>query len=201
LRRGTQVAVPAVESDQMLAERLKARDGSALSALYDLYGGVVYSIALRILRSRGDAEEVTQEVFLYAWEKAGLFDATRGSLLAWIGTKARSRAIDRLRHHQSLERRREVLARETLADLPAMRPGPDRALSVAEAREVVRRALDQLPKEQRDPIEIAYFEGLSQSEIAARTNTPLGTVKTRMRQGMLRLRAAMASSLAEESPS
>ncbi len=184
----------------MLAERLKSRDGSALAVLYDLHGGVVYSVALRILRSTGDAEEVTQEVFLYAWEKADLFDAKRGSLRAWLGTRARSRAIDRLRHHRSQERRREALARESSADFPASMASAEREGSAATTRDMVRRALDQLPKEQRETIEIAYFEGLSQSEIAARTQTPLGTVKTRMRQGMMRLRAAMGGLLAEESP-
>ncbi len=193
--------MPATAPDQALAERLRSRDGSALAALYDLYGGVVYAIALRIVRSGADAEEVTQEVFLYAWEKAALFDSNRGTLLAWLSTKARSRAIDRLRQHRSQERREEALAREPLTALPAPRSGPEHDLSLAEARRVVRRALDHLPQAERETIEIAYFEGLSQSEIAARTNTPLGTVKTRMRQGLLRMRAAMGPLLAEESPS
>jgi len=182
----------------MLAERLKRRDGSALAALYDEYGGAVYSIALRILKSGSDAEEVTQEVFLYAWEKADQFDIHRGSLIAWLATKARSRAIDRLRERQSRTRRHEALAQETQFELPPPAPGPERELSLTESRTIGRRALDQLPPEQRETIEIAYFEGLSQSEIAARTNTPLGTVKTRMRQGLLRLRAAMGSRIAEE---
>ena len=200
MRRGPEAtARGAVESDRMLAERLKSRDGSALGALYDSYGSVVYAIALRILRSGSDAEEVTQEVFLYAWEKADHYDAGRGSLIAWLATKARSRSIDRLRERQSRDRRHEALAQESLADFPPPAPGPERELSLAESRTIVRRALDQLPPEQRETLEIAYFEGLTQAEIAERTRTPLGTVKTRMRQGLLRLRAAMGSRLAEES--
>jgi RNA polymerase sigma-70 factor (ECF subfamily) len=200
---GPRPAGAATAPDQALAERLRRRDGSALAALYDQYGSMVYAIALRIVRVGADAEEVTQEVFLYAWEKAALFDSTRGTLLAWLATKARSRAIDRLRQHKSQERREDALARslEPLAALSAPRSGPEHEFALAEARHVVRRALDQLPPAERETIEIAYFEGLSQSEIAARTNTPLGTVKTRMRQGLLRLRAAMGPLLAEESAS
>ena len=129
---------------------------------------------------------------------ADQFDIQRGSLIAWLATKARSRAIDRLRERQSRARRHEALAQETQIELPAPASGPERELALSECRTIVRRALDQLPPEQRETIEIAYFEGLSQSEIAARTNTPLGTVKTRMRQGLLRLRAAMGSRVAEE---
>jgi RNA polymerase sigma-70 factor, ECF subfamily len=183
----------------MLAERLARRDGSALAVLYDQYGSAVYSIALRILRSAGDAEEVAQEVFLFAWEKAEQFDPTRGSLIAWLGTKARSRAIDRLRERQSRDRRHEALAQESQFEPPLPAPGPERELSLTESRTLVRRALEQLPREQREALESAYFDGLTQSEIATRTSTPLGTVKTRMRQGLLRLRAAMGSRLAEES--
>src|SRR4030095_9443487 len=129
----------------MLAERLKRRDGSALAALYDSYGSVVYSIALRILRSGGDAEEVTQEVFLYAWEKADHYDAGRGSLIACLGTRAGSRSIDRLRERQSRDRRHEALAQESLSDFPPPAPGPERELALAEAPAFVRRAPREPP--------------------------------------------------------
>jgi RNA polymerase sigma-70 factor (ECF subfamily) len=167
--------------------------------LYDLHGGAVYSVARRIVGTEGDAEEVTQEVFLYAWEKSDRFDAARGSMLAWLLTLARSRAIDRLRQRRSQDRRREGLTREVEIDLPAAGASPERMLDLVVAREAVKRALDGLPREQREPIEIAYFEGLSQSEIATRLEAPLGTIKTRMRQGMMRLRDAMRPLLAEES--
>lgn len=186
------------EHDRRIAERLRAGDGAALAELYDRYGGLVYSVVLRIVRSAGDAEDVTQEVFLYAWEKSPAFDPSKGTFATWLGTLARSRGIDRLRRRQSQERRHTALGLETAADPPVI-PRPDRAVGLSEARLLVQRALDGLPPEQREPIEIAYFEGLSQSEIAARLSTPLGTIKTRMRQGMIRLREAMTPLLAGES--
>jgi RNA polymerase sigma-70 factor, ECF subfamily len=146
-------------------------------------------VALRIVRVPGDAEEVTQEVFLYAWEKAALFDKERGSLVTWLGTMARSRGIDRLRQQRSQERRKEAVTRNpTPGRAPA---GPELEASLNERSALIRSALEGLPPEQKEAIEIAYFEGLSQSEIAARLGTPLGTVKTRIRQGMIRLKSAV----------
>jgi RNA polymerase sigma-70 factor (ECF subfamily) len=184
-----------------LVERLRAREGEALSQLYDQYGPIVFAIARRIVKSGGDAEEVTQEVFLYAWERAHLFDPARGTLLSWLGTLARSRGIDRLRHRKSQERRKDALSREVATELPTRESDPRRELDLIEARDRVRDALEQLPPEQREPIEIAYFEGLTQTEIADRLQKPLGTIKTRMRQGMLRLREAMLPLLVEEGSS
>lgn len=178
-----------LEADSQLALRLKARDGSALSELYDRFGGMVYSLAFRIVKVPGDAEEVTQEVFLYAWEKSALFETDRGGLATWLGTLARSRGIDRLRRQKSQERRKEAMAREPAAARPAVSPDYEALLNEKSA--VIRSALAALPADQRQAIEIAYFEGLSQSEIAARLNAPLGTVKTRIRQGMLRLKSAI----------
>lgn len=176
-----------------LLDRILARDESALADLYDLHGAGVYGLALRVVRSPGDAEEVTQEVFLYVWEKARLFDARRGSMVTWLFTLARSRAIDRIRQFRSQERRRAGLRLEVEADEGAPRRLPDSAAEEEQTRRGIRAALDGLPAEQRQVLELAYFEGLSQSEIAARQDTPLGTVKTRMRQGMLRLRASLGS--------
>ncbi|HEX7878003.1 MAG TPA: sigma-70 family RNA polymerase sigma factor [Candidatus Eisenbacteria bacterium] len=187
------------EPEARLVERLRAREGQALSELYDQYGPIVFAIARRIVKSPGDAEEVTQEVFLYAWEKAHLFDPARGTLFTWLGTLARSRGIDRLRNQKSQERRRDALSRAVSAEPRPRDSDPRRELDLIEAKDRVRGALKQLPPEQREPIEIAYFEGLTQSEIAARLEKPLGTIKTRMRQGMLRLRESMLPLLAEES--
>jgi RNA polymerase sigma-70 factor (ECF subfamily) len=189
-----------VQPEARLVERLRARDGEALSRLYDQYGAIVFAIARRIVRSSGDAEDVTQEVFLYAWERAHLFDPDRGTLLTWLGTLARSRGIDRLRHRKSQDRRKDALSRAAATEPVPRAADPRRELDLIEARERVRDALDQLPREQREPIEIAYFEGLTQSEIAERLQKPLGTIKTRMRQGMLRLRETLMPILAEESP-
>ncbi|MDZ4803692.1 MAG: sigma-70 family RNA polymerase sigma factor [Candidatus Eisenbacteria bacterium] len=187
------------ELETKLVERLRARDSSALSMLYDQYGDLIYSIARRIVKSSGDAEEVTQEVFLYAWEKADRFDPSRGSLLTWLGILARSRGIDRLRHQKSQERRKDALSLDMATEPPTRENDPHRELDLIEARQLVQEALGQLSREQREPIEIAYFEGLTQSEIADRLEKPLGTIKTRMRQGMIRLREAMMPLLAEES--
>jgi RNA polymerase sigma-70 factor (ECF subfamily) len=177
--------------DADLAQRLAAREGGALTALYDRFGAAVYSLALRVVQIPGDAEEVTQEVFLYAWEKTALYDAARGSLLAWLCAIARSRAIDRKRAQRSHERRKEAAMQDVVA-FPPLAGGPDHDASLSEIGAAVRAALATLPAEQRQAIEIAYFEGLSQSEIAARLATPLGTIKSRMRQGMMRLREALA---------
>jgi RNA polymerase sigma-70 factor (ECF subfamily) len=172
---------------------LRARDPAALERLYRQHGGLVHGLALRILQDGAEAEEVTQDVFLYVWQHAERFDPARGSLASWLVTLARSRGIDRLRSRGSRERRREGLKREVDADLAAHEPAdPLQHALAAERRTRVRRALALLPPEQRSALEIAYFEGLSHSEIAARLQAPLGTVKTRIRQGMIRLRDALA---------
>lgn len=176
-----------------LARRLVARDELALADLYDRHGAGVYGLILRIVRSPGDAEEVTQEVFLYAWDRARQFDPGRGSMTTWLFTLARSRAIDRIRSFRSQERRREGLRLEQAASAGVSPPLPDRAAEQADARTGVRAALAGLVAEQREVLELAYFDGLSQSEIAEHLRTPLGTVKTRMRQGMIRLRDALAA--------
>jgi RNA polymerase sigma-70 factor, ECF subfamily len=192
---GAPAGDPATDRD--LALRLKARDGSALAELYDRFGRIVYALVLRITRTPADAEEVTQEVFLYAWEKASLFDGERGSLMTWLGTLARSRAIDRVRREKSQDRRKDLVSRDAGA-LPPV-PSPERTVMTSETGTLIRAALERLPAEQRQAIEIAYFEGLSQSEIAARLNTPLGTVKTRIRQAMIRLRSEIGPLLSVES--
>ncbi len=190
-------AAPQAEDDRKLATALKARDGSALAELYDRYGALVYALALKVVRVPGDAEEVTQEVFLYAWEKASMFDETRGSLANWLCTMARTRGIDRLRKMASQTRRVEALGR--LQPEPnAADNSPEQDAALGEMRGLVKGALDTLSPEQRQVIEIAYFEGLSQSEIAERLNTPLGTIKTRIRQGMINLRTVMSPHLEGE---
>jgi RNA polymerase sigma-70 factor (ECF subfamily) len=159
-------------------------DEQALAALYDRYRLILFGLILRILHSQPEAEDVLQEVFLQVWRRASDFDETRGRPFTWLVTLARSRAIDRLR---------STSARERTAD-EAARAAPDSISDAAadavksEQGEIVRRALAELPEEQRRALLLAYFEGLTQTEIAERTATPLGTVKTRMRSGMLKLR-------------
>lgn len=159
-------------------------DEQSLSTLYTRYKLILFSLILRIVHSQPEAEDVLQEVFLQVWRKAADFDEARGRPFTWLVTLARSRAIDRLRALDSRDR----TATEAARDVPdRISDASDDAVK-SEQGEIVRGALAQLPAEQRRILVLAYFEGLTQSEIAGRLTTPLGTVKTRMRSGMIRLR-------------
>jgi RNA polymerase sigma-70 factor (ECF subfamily) len=165
-------------------------DRDAFARFYDLHAALVHTFALRILRERGEAEEVVQDVFLQVWRQAEGYSTQRGTPEAWLITLARSRGIDKLRSR----RRRDEMVR------PAENPDRLRELAVAEsaagpaeARATLGGALADLPAAQRSVLELAYFDGLTQSEIAARLGEPLGTVKTRMRSGLERLRGALTA--------
>ena len=164
--------------------RLQAGDSGALAELYDRYTPLLYPVALRILRSASDAEDALQDAWLQVWRRSATYDPRRGSVAAWLLTVARSRALDRYR---SLSSRRNA---ESKVDADAAPPPVDPSTSAAGAQvsERVRAALSQLQPQQRQVLEIAYFEGLSQSEIAKRLEAPLGTVKSWTRQGLARLR-------------
>ena len=171
-----------------LVERVAQGDGAALRALYDRCAARAMAVARRILGDPQEAEEVVQETFVQVWRQADRFDALRGSPAAWVSTIARSRAIDRLRSREAGERvHLAARAEEDRSSAPA-------AGEVAEGRELRQRvgaALHSLPVEQRRTLELAYFEGLSQSQIAARLGDPLVTVKTRVRLGLSRLAALL----------
>jgi RNA polymerase sigma-70 factor (ECF subfamily) len=173
-----------------LIRRIAEGDQAALAELYDGMSRQVYGLALRILSDTGAAEEVTLEVFTQVWRQADTFDLSRGTPSAWLCTVARSRAIDRLRSGAQERRRAEPI--ETVSATAAA-PTADPELSAADAERSrrVRDALDRLPPEQRDAVELAYFGGLSHSEIAEKLGQPLGTVKTRIRLAMGRLREAL----------
>ena len=181
-------AEQAQTSDIELLHAVARSDEAALAALYDRYRLILFGLLVRILNSREEAEDVLQEVFLQVWRRAADFDEERGRPFTWLVTLARSRAIDRLR----------VLAsRQRLADSAAQEVAGEASDAVADAlhaeqREIVARALATLPEEQRRTLKLAYFEGLTQSEIATQLGTPLGTVKTRMRTGMMKLREMLA---------
>ena len=178
--------------DVRLIQQVAGGDASALAAVYDLHAGTVYALALRILGEEGDAEDVVQEVFAQAWRQAGRYDAARGSVAAWLLIMTRTRAIDRLRSRQARPDRGQGVddtALERYAS-PAADPVDEMALEQDVVR--VRRALGELPLLQRVAIELAFFEGLTQREIAERLEQPLGTVKTRIRLGLLKLRDALA---------
>jgi RNA polymerase sigma-70 factor, ECF subfamily len=159
-----------------LLRRLAEGDASALSELYDRHAGLAFGLALRILRERAEAEDVVQEAFVQVWRQAARYDPARGSPEAWLCAIVRTRAIDRLRRRVS--RREQPEAAEPGA---ATARGPEDALSV-------RQALRVLSADQRRALELAYYEGLTQSEIARRLQEPLGTIKTRIRTAMLRMR-------------
>ena len=171
-------------TDVTLLHLIAQRDEAALASLYDRYRLILFGLLVRILNSREEAEDVLQEVFMQVWRRAADFDERRGRPFTWLVTLTRSRAIDRLRMLASRER----LA--TSAALSEADEVSDAALDAfrSEQREIVAGALAQLPEEQRRALVLAYFEGLTQSEIAVRLSSPLGTIKTRMRSAMIKLR-------------
>ena len=172
-----------------LIRRIASGDEEALGSLYDSTSRPVFGLALRILNDPSAAEEVALEVYTQVWRQAATYDAGRGTPSAWLLTIARSRAIDRFRSANQARRRVDSL--DEVAAAPASGPGPDVHAADTERREIVRAALDSLPPEQRAVIDLAYFGGLSHSEIAERLGQPLGTVKTRTRLAMMRLRDAL----------
>ena len=177
---------PPFETDAALVARIETRDADALAHLYDRHAARLLGLAQRILGAGGEAEEVLQEVFLYVWRGAGSFDASRGSVLAWLLVATRSRAIDRLRARRPAARgefKRLDESPESAAPVDVERDSAAR-----EWESVCRAAIGELPDEQRRVLELAYFEGLTHVEIAEKTATPLGTVKTRVRLGLMKLR-------------
>jgi RNA polymerase sigma-70 factor, ECF subfamily len=172
--------------DSTLVEFIMRGDEAALASLYDRYSAMLYAVLLRILKDAGAAEEVLQDLFLQVWRGAGGFDASRGTLAAWLLTIGRSRALSRLR----VSRRRELLCGPEEFSFEAV-PSPhdleDEVMRI-QTGERLRRAIATLPLKQREAVELAYFEGLSQTEIASLTGSPLGTVKSRVRGATRALR-------------
>ena len=170
-----------------MLERIAGRDSQALADLYDRYAPVSLALAGRILGDRSEAEDVLQIVFTRVWQEAGRYDASKGSPTSWLLAWVRNGAIDRLRRREALRR----------ASAHAADPGSsggrgvDSSSDLAEEKARLARAVAELPADQRQVIELAYFEGLSQTQIAQRLGEPLGTVKTRVRLGMNKLRQAL----------
>jgi RNA polymerase sigma-70 factor (ECF subfamily) len=183
------LAVAAGAAVEEVIARIARGERGALRSAYDSFSGRAMAIALRILGSSEEAEEVVQDTFVEIWRRAADYRPERGTPAAWIASMARSRAIDRLR-----ERTRAANTIRTLAAEPPRDPEPPPSESAArrQERSRVRAALSLLPPEQRRAVELAYFDGLTQSEIARATGVALGTVKTRMRLGMEKLAAALA---------
>jgi RNA polymerase sigma-70 factor (ECF subfamily) len=170
-----------------LLERIAGRDAQALADLYDRYAPASLALAGRILGDRSEAEDVLQVVFTRVWQEAGRYDPARGSATAWLLSWVRNGAIDRLRRREALQR----AALHSAGQAAEGTRGGDPEGGATEDKEKLARAVAELPPDQRQVIELAYFEGLSQTQIAQRLGEPLGTVKTRVRLGMNKLRQAM----------
>jgi RNA polymerase sigma-70 factor (ECF subfamily) len=186
---------PAEEArgDQEAVTRMAGKDADALAEIYDRHSRAVYSLALRIVGEQADAEDVVQEVFSQAWGQASKYSPDRGPVVAWLLTMTRSRAIDRVRARRARPdgEAADPLQLSALTDAGQLQ---DLTLLTREQVGLLRGALERLPALQRVAIELAYFEGLTQTEIATRLDEPLGTVKTRVRLGLLKLREALTGS-------
>ncbi|HWD07682.1 MAG TPA: sigma-70 family RNA polymerase sigma factor [Actinomycetota bacterium] len=176
------------DEDRTLLRRVAQGDLVAFASLYDRYSPAAYGLAIKICSDRALAEDVVQEAFLSIWQRASRFDPDRGSLTGYLFATVHNKAVDAIRHEESIRRRE-------LGELPGD-PGAD---SVVEAawigvrRSAVRAAVGGLPQAQREALELAYFEGLTYAEVAAKLGIPLGTAKTRLRDGMIRLRGLLAN--------
>ena len=169
--------------DGVLISAIRSRNQGAMAQLYDRYSSVVYAVALRVLGDTAAAEDVLQEIFMQLWRNPGSFDAGRGNLAPWLAVIARNRAVDVLR-----KRRPQTEISETLVSVePDLAGEADRGRTV----ERVRAVLKEMPAPQRSALEMAYFEGYSHSEISEKTGEPLGTIKTRIRTGLMQLRKAV----------
>jgi RNA polymerase sigma-70 factor (ECF subfamily) len=192
-------AAPDEPTDAQLVAAMAAGDQRAAARLYDRHASLVFAIALRVTGERSDAEDVVVECFAQAWEQAGRYDASRAAATSWLANIARSRALDLVRARGRRDAR--VAADSTLVEATPVIAEGDDALARIEGVERdarVAAALATLPAPQRAAIELAFWDGLSHSEIAARTATPLGTIKTRIRTGMLALRARLAPAMQQE---
>lgn len=187
--------------DDELMDRLRGRDLGAFEALYDRYGDLVYSVSLRVVGDTYVAEDVTQDVFLRVWRRPEQFDLSRGRFITWLLSVARNRSIDQRRSQSRRMRHEAVPAPAEEEDaLPSDDDRDDPALAtvIADDRAAVRVALQVLPPEQKLAIQLAYFGGMTQQEIANKLGQPLGTVKTRIRLGMQKMRVVLQERRAPE---
>ena len=182
--------------DSELMRRIALQDEKALDMLYARYSILLYSLLVRILGVVEEAEDLLQEIFVQVWHKAHLYQEQKGNVHVWLISLARNRAIDRLRSRDRRHQQQRVRSEEIELFLDFnVESNPFQSLLRSENTAVVHRALSSLPKNQRQVIELAYYEGFTQSEIAKRLGKPLGTVKTQMRQGMIKLRNSLEKTL------
>lgn len=183
------------EADAQLVRRMAAGDKTALAELYDRFSRPLYATALRIVSDPAEAQDIVHDAFIALWEKAAMFETERGTAFSWAVTLVRHRAIDRVR---SRRRRGELLAASFAADLgydEDATVGADATAALGDQASAVRAAVATLPLEQKRAVELAFFSGLTQQEIAQQLSEPLGTVKARIRRGLLKLRDSLAHRL------
>lgn len=183
------------EEDAKLIQRIVTGENSAMAVLYDRYSAVLYTFGLRVLRSREETADLLQEVFLQVWNKADSYRREKGTVYTWLVTMTRNRAIDLLRSkkHKQQSQTLDVGDLSLVAD--AQQTNPHTRTEIGEDQQLVANALKRLTKDQQQVIALAYYEGYSQSEIANKLNVPLGTVKSRMRKGLMEMRSMLGKSV------
>jgi RNA polymerase sigma-70 factor (ECF subfamily) len=179
---------PGAPTDLELMTAIQAEDPEALSVLYDRYNGILKALILRVIHNDAEADDLLQEIFMEIWNQAKNFSAQKGKPLGWMVTLARRRAIDGLRKKQAYARAEERLQNETEQQPDAWVQNVTEAeINLGDTRQLIRQVIDSLPPPQQQAVELAFFRGMSQREIAANTNTPLGTVKTRLELGLKKI--------------
>jgi RNA polymerase sigma-70 factor (ECF subfamily) len=179
---------PGAPSDLELMQGIQQGEPDALSELYDRYNGIIKALILRVIHNEAEADDLLQEIFMEIWNQAKNFSAQKGKPLGWMVTLARRRAIDGLRKKQAYARAEERLQSETEHQPEAwVHNTTETEISRGDTRELIRKVIDSLPLPQQQAVELAFFQGMSQREIAAKTNTPLGTVKTRLELGLKKI--------------
>jgi RNA polymerase sigma-70 factor, ECF subfamily len=179
---------PGAPLDLELRQGIQRGDPDALSELYDRYNGIIKALILRVIHNEAEADDLLQEIFMEIWNQARNFSAQKGKPLGWMVTLARRRAIDGLRKKQAYARAGERLQSETEQQPNAwVHHTTETEISRGDTRELIRKVIDSLPLPQQQAVELAFFQGMSQREIAAKTNTPLGTVKTRLELGLKKI--------------
>lgn len=177
-----------------LIQKIKAKDADALKELYSLYNRLLFGMILSIVKKREEAEDVLQEVFINIWEKAHTFKSKRGNVYSWLVTITRNKAIDRIRSKgYKTQKKASVSIDESPFTLEGDKFDPLETTIYSDRAEIVQKALDEIPESQREVLKIAYYRGMTQSEISDHLEIPLGTVKTRTRQGMIKLKNILES--------
>ena len=179
---------PGAPSDLELMKAIQAEDPDALSQLYDRYNGILKALILRVIHNEAEAEDLLQEIFMEIWNQSKNFSSQKGKPLGWMVTLARRRAIDGLRKKQAYARAEERLQNETEQQPDAWaHNATQEEIVLSDTRDLIRKVIAGLPPAQQEAIDLAFFRGMSQREIAAKTNTPLGTVKTRLELGLKKI--------------